>query len=145
VFWVNEENGGAGGKAYHDLIGDQVKNHVAAIEMDGGAEKPLGFGVTAGAQTPAAVAHLKDVGTLLERIGAGSISSGGGGADIGPIMSEGVPGLALRTIGTHYFDWHHSRADTIDKIDLDDFRRNIAAMAVMAYVLADMPERIVEY
>jgi hypothetical protein len=145
VFWVNEENGGAGGKAYHDWVGDQVKNHVAAIEMDGGAEKPLGFGVTAGAQTPAAVARLKDVGTLLERVGAGAISPGGGGADIGPIMTAGVPGLALRTVGTHYFDWHHSRADTVDKIDLDDFRRNIAAMAVMAYVLADMAERIQEY
>ena len=140
VFWVNEENGGAGGKAYHDWIGDKVKNHVAAIEMDGGAEKPLGFGVTAGGQTVAAITMLKDVGALLERIGADSIGAGGGGADIAPIMAAGVPGLALRTVGTHYFDWHHSRADTVDKVDLEDFRRNIAAMAVMAYILADMPE-----
>ncbi len=142
VFWVNEENGGAGGKAYHDWAGDKVKNHVAAIEMDGGAEKPLGFGVSAGSHTPDAVARLKDIAMLLDRIGAGSIISGGGGADIGPIMTEGVPGLALRTSGVHYFDWHHSRADTIDKVDLEDFRRNIAAMAVMAYVLADMPETL---
>ena len=110
--------------------------------MDGGAERPLGFGVSAGTQTPAAVARLKDVAMLLERIGAGSISPGGGGADIGPIMTTGVPGLALRTVGTHYFDWHHTHADTVDKVDLDDLRRNIAAMAVMAYVLADMPETL---
>jgi carboxypeptidase Q len=142
VFWVNEENGGAGGKAYREWVGDKVKNHVAAIEMDGGAEKPIGFGVSAGTQTPAAVARLQDVAMLLERIGAGTITPGGGGADIAPIMMAGVPGLALRTVGTHYFDWHHTRADTIDKIDLDDFRRNIAAMAVMAYVLADMPEAL---
>jgi Zn-dependent M28 family amino/carboxypeptidase len=140
VFWVNEENGGAGGKAYREWIGDQLKNHVAAIEMDGGAERPVGFGISAGAETNAAVARLREVGTLLDRIGAGSITSGGGGADIGPIMTGGVPGLALRTVGTHYFDWHHTRADTLDKIDLEDFRRNIAAMAVMAYILADMPE-----
>lgn len=140
VFWVNEENGGAGGKAYREWIGDRLKNHVAAIEMDGGAERPVGFGVSDGAETNGAVARLREVGTLLERIGAGSITSGGGGADIGPIMAGGVPGLALRTVGTHYFDWHHTRADTLDKIDLEDFRRNIAAMAVMAYILADMPE-----
>jgi Zn-dependent M28 family amino/carboxypeptidase len=48
----------------------------------------------------------------------------------------------MRTVGTHYFDWHHTAADTVDKIDLDDLRRNVAAMAVMTYVLADMPEAI---
>jgi len=140
VFWVNEENGGAGGKAYREWIGDQLKNHVAAIEMDGGAEKPIGFGITAGAHTQEAVARLRDIGTLLERIGAGAITAGGGGSDIGPLMRDGVPGLALRTTGTHYFDWHHTRADTVDKIDPDELRRNIAAMAVMAYVLTDMPD-----
>jgi carboxypeptidase Q len=140
VFWVNEENGGAGGKAYREWIGEKLKNQVAAIEMDGGAEKPLGFGISAGAQTQEAVARLRDVGTLLERIGAGAITAGGGGADIAPLMRDGVPGLALRTVGTHYFDWHHTRADTMDKIDPDDLRRSIAAMAVMSYVLADMPD-----
>ena len=48
VFWVNEENGGRGGEAYRAWVGDAVKNHVAAIEMDGGAEAPLGFGYGAG-------------------------------------------------------------------------------------------------
>lgn len=142
VFWVNEENGGAGGIAYRKWIGDRVKDHVAAIEMDGGAEKPVGFGISAGSQTAADVARLREVGALLERAGAGAILPGGGGADIAPIMSDGIPGLALRTVGTHYFDWHHTRADTVDKVDLEDFRRTIAAMAVMGYVLADMPERL---
>jgi Zn-dependent M28 family amino/carboxypeptidase len=142
VFWVNEENGGAGGRAYRDWIGAAVKDHVAAIEMDGGAETPIGFGVTAGSQTNAAVARLRVVGALLERIGAGAITPGGGGADIGPTMADGVPGLALRTTGAHYFDWHHTRADTVDKVDPDELRRCTAAMAVMAYVLADMPDRL---
>ncbi len=141
VFWTNEENGGAGGKAYREWAGDTVKNHVAAIEMDGGAEKPLGFGISAGNNTASALAHIKDIGKLLERIDAGGIEAGGGGADIGPIMHDGVPGLGVRTVGTHYFDWHHTRADTTDKVKLEDFRLNIASMAVMAYILADMPER----
>jgi hypothetical protein len=139
VFWTNEENGGAGGEAYHVWAGDTIKNHVAAIEMDGGAEKPIGFGLSANGDLQALLARVREIGALLDRIDAGSIQPGGGGADIGPIMVDGVPGLALRTVGTHYFDWHHSRADTVDKVKLEDLRANIAAMAVMAYALADMP------
>ena len=139
VFWTNEENGGAGGEAYRAWAGASVKNHVAAIEMDGGAEKPIGFGLSANGDLQSILSRLREIGGLLERIDAGSIQPGGGGADIAPIMVDGVPGLALRTAGTHYFDWHHSRADTVDKVNLEDLRANIAAMAVMAYVLADMP------
>jgi len=140
VFWTNEENGGAGGEAYRMWAGDSVRSHVAAIEMDGGAEKPVGFGVSANGDLPAILARARDIAGLLTRIDAASVQLGGGGADIAPIMVDGVPGLALRTVGTHYFDWHHSRADTLDKVKLEDLRANIAAMAVMAYVLADMPE-----
>ena len=139
VFWTNEENGGAGGEAYRAWAGASVKNHVAAIEMDGGAEKPVGFGLSANGDLPAILARLREIGALLERIDATSVQPGGGGADIAPIMLDGVPGLALRTTGTHYFDWHHSRAGTVDKVSLEDLRANIAAMAVMSYVLADMP------
>jgi len=139
VFWTNEENGGAGGDAYRTWAGDTVKNHVAAIEMDGGAEKPIGFGLSANGDLQGTLSRLREIGGLLERIDAAAVQLGGGGADIAPIMVDGVPGLALRTVGTHYFDWHHSRADTTDKVKLEDLRANIAAMAVMAYVLADMP------
>ncbi|HYL73130.1 MAG TPA: M20/M25/M40 family metallo-hydrolase [Bryobacteraceae bacterium] len=142
VFWTNEENGGAGGVAYREWVGDQIRNHVAAIEMDGGAEKPVGFGVTGLGDGQAALAKVREIGRLLDRIDAGSIQPGGGGADIAPLMRDGVPGLAVRTTGAHYFDWHHSRADTTDKVKLEDLRANIAAMAVMAYILADMPETL---
>jgi Zn-dependent M28 family amino/carboxypeptidase len=140
VFWTNEENGGMGGEAYRDWVGDQVKNHVAAIEMDGGAEKPAGFGISGRSDMQGMLARVREIGRLLERIDAGSIQPGGGGADISPLMRDGVPGLAVRTSGTHYFDWHHTRADTTDKVKLEDLRANIAAMAVMAYILADMPD-----
>jgi carboxypeptidase Q len=136
VLFTNEENGLAGGKAYREWAGSAVKNHFAAIEMDGGAEKVLGFGVNGDRLMPAAT----EIGKLLEPIGAGTITRGGGGADIGPIMREGVPGLALRTSMAHYFVWHHSEADTVDKVDPADLKTSIAALAVMSYVLADMPD-----
>lgn len=142
VFWTNEENGGAGGVAYRQWIGDGIRNHVAAIEMDGGAEKPAGFGLTTPGESMAALNRAREIGRLLDRIEAGSVQPGGGGADIAPLLRDGVPGLAVRTVATHYFEYHHSRADTVDKVRPEDLRGNIAAMAVMAYVLADMPETL---
>jgi len=141
VFWTNEENGGAGGRAYREMVDGDIKHYVAAIEMDGGAEKPSGFGISPGG---AGLAQLKEIGPLLTPIGADTIREGGGGADIAPLMHDGVPGLALFTVGQHYFDWHHTRTDTVDKINPQDFRQCIAAMAVVSYVIADMPERLGE-
>jgi hypothetical protein len=152
AFWVNEENGGRGAQAYRDWLGTDVRNHVAAIEMDGGAETPRGFGYgTAGgrggkqASTAAqqeSMLLLQQIGKLLERVGAGSITPGGGGSDISPLMAQGVPGLGVQTSGGHYFDWHHTESDTLDKVDPEDFRKNIAALAVMSYLLADMPGKL---
>lgn len=88
------------------------------------------------------MAMLKQIGSLLNRINASEISAGGGGSDIGPLMRDGVPGLGERSTGTHYFDWHHTETDTLDKVNPDDFRKSIAALAVMSYVLADMPEKL---
>jgi len=150
VFWVNEENGGAGGRAYRAMIGDQVKNHVAAIEMDGGAEKPLGFGFGGGGDegparvSPAAFRRAVEIGKLLAGIEGGQMTSGGGGADIGPVMADGVPGFGVQTVGTHYFDWHHTDADSFDKIVPREFQQNVASLAVLSYVVADMPERFTE-
>ena len=160
VFWVNEENGGAGGKAYLTGLGDQVKNHVAAIEMDGGAEQPTGYGygsagfnrrATPNGPAPAphlteaeqhSLALLQQIATLLAPVGATSVKAGGGGSDISPLMGAGVPGLGEMTTGAHYFDWHHTEADTLDKVDPQDFRKNVASLAVMTYILADMPDRL---
>jgi hypothetical protein len=140
AFWVNEENGGRGGESYRAFVGDDIKNQVAALEMDGGAETPRGFGATVDASS---MAMLQQIGKLLDRIGAGEISGGGGGEDIRPLMAAGVPAMSERAAGTHYFDWHHSEADTLDKVDPTDFRKSVAALAVMSYILADMPQRVV--
>jgi len=161
VFWVNEENGGKGGQAYRAWIGDHLSDHVAAIEMDGGAEKPTGFGYgsfrgtrgprpgDAAPSAPQLNAAEQDsfnicrqIAKLLERIDAGKAELGGGGSDIGPLVRDGVPGLSPSNAALHYFDWHHTEADTVDKVDPEDFRRNIAVLAVLSYVLADMPGKL---
>ena len=162
VFWVNEENGSAGGKAYRAALTDrELKNHVAALEMDGGAEPPIGFGFgTAGAtqrlkpgvdgaqaqELSAAELHslalLREIAVLLKPVGAEQIKQGGGGTDIDPLTADGVPALGELTTAAHYFDWHHTEADTLDKVDPLEFRKNVASVAVMTYVLADMPETL---
>jgi len=139
AFWVNEENGGRGGVAYRDWVGDKIKDHVAALEMDGGAETPRGFGATVDARS---MDMLRQIGKLLDPVGAGEIAGAGGGEDINPLVRDGVVAMSERAAGTHYFDWHHSEADTLDKVNPEDFRKSVAALAVMSYALADMPERL---
>ncbi|MBI5086291.1 MAG: M20/M25/M40 family metallo-hydrolase [Acidobacteria bacterium] len=146
--WTNEENGLRGAAAYRQWAGATVKNHVAAVEMDGGAERPTGFGLTisgAGEEVMArAMARMQQIGELLAVVGAGSMTVGGGGADIGPLTRDGVPSIGHRTVGQRYFEWHHTHADTLDKIDPQEFRQSVAALAVLGFVLADMPERLAE-
>jgi Zn-dependent M28 family amino/carboxypeptidase len=148
VLWTNEENGLAGGRAYREWIGEGIKNHVAAIEMDGGSEAPAGFGLGmakgTAEQKAAALGKAREIAALLAGLNAGEMREGGGGADIGPLTREGVPGFGHLTRGGRYFEWHHTEADTLDKIDARDFRMNTAALAVLAYVLADMREPLVK-
>jgi len=137
VLWTNEENGLRGGTAYRDAHSGELDRHVLAIESDGGVFRPTGFGFSG---SDAAYATVREVGRLLDRIGAGEIRRGGGGADIGPIMREGVPGMGLQVDGTRYFWYHHSDGDTVDKLDPAEMAACVAAMAVMAYVVADLPD-----
>jgi Iap family predicted aminopeptidase len=151
VAWTNEENGTRGASAYRAALGPGLDQHVAAIEMDEGAERPIGFGYNIGAVDPKdprarrAVGVLTDLSGLLESIGAASFTAipvGRSGVDIQTLVRAGVPGLTLHTVSEGYFDWHHSQADTLDKVDVRDFRRCVASLAVVAYVLADMPDRL---
>jgi hypothetical protein len=96
------------------------------------------------ANSPAAFARAVEIGKLLEAVDGGKMAPGGGGEDIGPLLADGVPGFGVRTVGLHYFDWHHTDADSFDKIVPREFQLNVAALAVLSYVLADMPERIGE-
>ncbi|HUF09575.1 MAG TPA: M28 family metallopeptidase [Rhodothermales bacterium] len=139
VMWTNEENGLRGGRVYRDSVADAIENHILAIESDAGVFSPTGFGFSG---SDAAFDIVTEIGELLDPIGAGEITRGGGGADIGPLMQEGVPGAGLVVDRSRYFWYHHTDADTIDKLDPDEVARSAAALAVLAYVVADMPERL---
>ena len=139
IAWTNEENGSRGANAYKNAYLDQIENHILGIESDGGVFKPSGFGFSG---SDAAFNLLTEIGHLLDRIDSGTITKGGGGADIGPLMREGMPGMGLRVDRTEYFWYHHSPADTMDKLDPHEMGLCVATMAVMAYVVADMETRL---
>ena len=138
VLFVNEENGVRGGTGYRDTHLDELDDHILAIESDGGVFKPTALGFSGSDE---AFEVLTGITPLLAPIGV-DVTRGGGGVDIGPIMREGVPGMGLQVDGTRYFWYHHSAADTIDKLDPREMAECVAALAVMVYVVADMEERL---
>lgn len=137
VGWTSEEQGRTGGREY--VAEHEEEYHVLAMESDGGVFKPSGFGFTGSDE---AFEIIQEIASLLEHIESGTITRGGGGADISPLMATGVPGMGLSVDGTRYFWYHHSDADTVDKLDPDEVALCVATMAVMAFVVADMPERL---
>jgi carboxypeptidase Q len=142
VLWTNEENGGRGGLAYRDRHRADLGRHVMMLESDGGVFQPNGFGFTGSDRARRTVA---EIATLLRGIGADDIGPAGGGADIGPSVLEAkIPSMSLDVDGSKYFLIHHTPADTVDKIDPVDMAKCAAAVAVMAYVVADMPQRLGE-
>jgi hypothetical protein len=136
VLYMNEENGLRGGKAYAAAHAAELARHVAALETDSGGARPTGLSATVG---PGGLEMLQDLVSLLRPVGADAVAAGGGGADIEPLHAASVPLLGLRLDGTRYFDWHHSPADTLDKVDPRELAQGAAAVAVAAYALADMP------
>lgn len=138
VLFTNEENGLKGAFEYAER--HKGERHVAAIESDSGAARPLGFAFVGNDK---ALEKVREIASLLRTLHADSvIKSSSAGADLIPLIRTGVPALSLRQDPTHYFDIHHTEADTFDKIDRADLAFNVAAMAVMAYVLADLGEEL---
>lgn len=137
IAWMDEENGGAGSQTYTKDHLAEFPRYAAAIESDSGAAHPLGFDIR---MSNAAADMLKPVLTTLESVGATALqpSNYPPGADIAAMSEAGVPALGLLQDGRTYFNYHHSAADTLDKIVPSELRENAAAMAVMGYALANM-------
>jgi len=141
VLFTNEENGVRGGNGYRDAHKSEVGKHVLAVESDSGVFRPTGFGLSEKA-SPQARADFVEIAKLLSGISADRVEPDGGGVDIGPIVREGVTGASLNVDASHYFDIHHTQADTFDKVSPQELAACVAALAVMAYVVADMPDRL---
>ncbi len=142
VLWTNEENGLRGANEYLRWVQEEEKSlekHVLAMESDSGVFDPIGFGFSGSDE---AYNILLSIGELLKPIESGKVTKGGGGADIGPLMRNGVPGMGLRVEGSKYFWFHHTAVDTIDKLNIYDFNECVATMAVFAYMVADMDETL---
>jgi len=138
VGWTNEENGARGGQGYAKAHAAEAAKHVFAMESDNGAFRPLGMGVTA---SDSAVAILRQVGALLGRMNAAALTLGGG-TDIGPLAQLGVPVGEPEVDGSKYFWFHHTNADTPDKLDPADMAKLVGVIAAYAYVIADLPEAL---
>jgi len=141
IAWMDEENGGGGHDAYAKAHEAEIGNHIAAIESDAGAGHPLGYVMKL---SPPAMAALQPLLDILRPIGCTVFrsTSHSPGSDIDPLVEAGVPGIGIIQDGRKYFDYHHTAADTLDKVDPQDLRENAAAMAVMGYALASMPEAL---
>ena len=139
IAWMDEESGGAGSQAYTKDYSAEFLRTAAAIESDSGAAHPLGFDVK---MTPRAAELLRPVLEILQSFGANALqpSTYPPGADIAAMAEAGVPALGILQDGRTYFYYHHSAADTLDKIVPAELRENAAAMAVMGYALASMKD-----
>lgn len=136
VMWTNEENGVRGGNTYAET--HKNEKHVLAIESDEGTFKPLGFGFEGVGKDMQAL--LQETISLLEPIGATRLHEGFGGADIGPLKEKlSTPLLGLEVQADRYFWFHHTHGDTMDKLNPQELNECAAAMAIMAYVIADLP------
>ncbi|MFT3907610.1 MAG: M20/M25/M40 family metallo-hydrolase [Steroidobacteraceae bacterium] len=141
IGWTNEENGGRGSKAYFKSVSEALAGQTAAIESDSGAGRALGL---LAALSEDSYAKLKPVSDALLPINAAVLTANAMsrelGSDIAPLQAAGVPGFAPMVDTRHYFDYHHTPADTLDKIDPEDLRSQVATMAVLAYFLAELPQ-----
>ncbi len=136
VFWTNEEYGTRGAEAYASA--HEKEKHVLGIESDEGTFTPKGFAVEG---SDAALLFYQQLSPLLEGIRATRFEAGFAGADVGPLrVKKSIPLLGLVVDTTKYFWYHHTNADTMDKLNPQELNRCAAAMAIMAYLAADIDD-----
>jgi carboxypeptidase Q len=139
IAWMDEENGGRGHDAYAKEHASEFGNYAAVMESDLGAAHPLGFHAKV---SSAALGWLKPVQKILQPFGANIVKTTtySPGSDLTLMANAGVPALGIMQDGRTYFNYHHTPADTLDKIVPQELRENAATMAIMGYALASLPE-----
>jgi carboxypeptidase Q len=137
IAWMDEEQGTEGGRDYAIAHAKDLANHIAAIESDLGAGHPTGFFFVGKRELEE---FMRPVANVLDGINAGVMKSATeAGADVDPMNQKGVPGFAPIQDTRFYFNYHHTSADTFDKVDPRELGENAAVMTVLAYALADSP------
>jgi len=135
IAWMSEEEGSEGAAAYMVDHKADFANHTGAIESDLGADHPTGIYYSGKRDLGQ---WLRPVAQVLEPIGAETlVSAPETGEDIAGLTGHGVPSFAPVQDNRFYFNYHHTAADTFDKIDMRHLNENAAVMAVLAYALAD--------
>ncbi|HEX9173184.1 MAG TPA: M20/M25/M40 family metallo-hydrolase, partial [Telluria sp.] len=141
IAWMNEENGTRGARAYLAAEQANADKHIGAIESDNGSGRPFGLRASVG---PQAVKLFAPLQAALQPIGAGvfqrqdALSTG----DLSGLERAGVPSFAPLLDTSTYFDYHHTPADTLDKVDPDNLRRHVAVMSATAWFLANVEQPI---
>jgi carboxypeptidase Q len=132
IAWMNEENGLTGSTTYASDHARDFCNHIAAIESDTGSDHPAGLFVSS---SPGLLQYLRPLTPVLEPFGAGTIAVPEDlpSEDIAPLVEAGVPGITPAQDLRYYFNYHHTSADTLDKVNQHFLAENAAVMAVTAY------------
>ncbi len=158
VLYTNEENGLRGGLAYAAAHKDEAARHIAAFETDSGNGPIQGFSLDlrgemrsrpTGAAAPTdpratqGLANLQAHAPLLEAFGPLKLDFGGSGADVGPLVGLGVPCIGVGHDHSHYWDVHHTQADTLDKVDPKVLATNSAILTTLVWAVADAPDALV--
>jgi Zn-dependent M28 family amino/carboxypeptidase len=135
VAFANEEAGLWGGKAFAAKYAKDIKRAVLGSESDGGADRI--WSITASVK-PAARDAIAQIAEVLKPLGVeyDANAPGNGGSDLSEMHKVGMAALSLHQDTTRYFDWHHTANDTLDKIDPEQLRQNVAVYAVSAYLAA---------
>jgi Zn-dependent M28 family amino/carboxypeptidase len=140
VLWMNEENGLMGARTYANDHKNEMANHFAAIEADIGSGRPMGFYASG---KPEILTLLQPLATILQSQGAGVTRLvEETGADISQLGAAGVPTFAPIQDTRTYFNYHHTAADTFDKVNPKDLQENCAVVAALTYTLASMPQAL---
>lgn len=141
IAWMNEENGQRGASTYLAAELANAGKHFGAIESDNGVGRPFGLRASV---TPQSVKLFAPLQAALLPIGAGVfqrqdvLATG----DLAGLERAGVPSFAPLVDTSSYFDYHHTPADTLDKVDPDSLRRHVALMTATAWYLANMEQPI---
>lgn len=133
VLYMDEENGGTGGRDYARSDNRKTERHLAAIESDRGGFIPQGIGVGAKGSM---LDRIKSWEPLFQTMGLSWIRPGGGGVDIAPLAASGTILMGLVPDSQRYFEVHHSGMDVLEKVNSRELELGASAMALMAYLLA---------